>query len=145
MGRKNSFIITSVILAALVITIAACCVSLKKDGGDMSVGSSQSLVVASPHPIEFIKPLFNEFETETGIKTRVIQCGTSKALEMIRDGERIDVLWGGSALSVRPFEEMFMPYTSSNYERFGSEFKDISSAMTCFSDVPSNSLSIRTV
>ncbi len=132
MGRKSVRIIVYVIMAALVITSAVPYVLLKKDGSGATEDSGKSLVVASPHPIEFIKPLLNEFETETGIRTRVIQCGTSKALEMIRDGENIDVLWGGSVLSVGSFEDLFMSYTSPNYESFGSEFKDISSRMTCF-------------
>ena len=137
MGRKNVLITTCVILAALAITIALFSVTSGKDGGDVSEDSKESLVVASPHPVEFIKPLLNEFETETGIRTRVIQCGTSKALEMIEQGDGIDVLWGGSVLSVSPYEDMFMSYTSSNIESFGSEFRDISPRMTCFSDVPS--------
>jgi iron(III) transport system substrate-binding protein len=137
MGRKSVRIIACVIVAALVITSAVSFVSFNRDGGGVPEDFGKSLVVASPHPIEFIKPLLNEFETETGIRTRVIQCGTSRALDMIRGGDDIDVLWGGSVLSVGSYEELFMPYTSSNYESFGSEFKDISSKMTCFSDVPS--------
>ena len=95
------------------------------------------IVVVSPHPVEFMKPLINEFETETGIMVRIVQCGTSKALEMIEDGEKVDVLWGGSITTVGSYGNFFLPYRTGNYDNFAAEFKDAGDSITCFTDVPS--------
>ncbi|WP_051656561.1 extracellular solute-binding protein [Butyrivibrio sp. AE3004] len=99
--------------------------------------SQEQLVIVSPHPVEFIKPLINEFESGTGIKCKVTQCGTAKALEAIREDENIDILWGGSILSVGENEGVFLPYKTSNTYYFGEEFKNPGEGITCFSEVPS--------
>ncbi len=95
------------------------------------------VVVASPHPIEFMKPLINEFESETGIVVEVKKCGTSEAIDMMTSGENVDLLWGGSVLSVGAYNDYFMPYISQNYDSFSPEFKNLGNGITCFTDVPS--------
>ncbi len=99
--------------------------------------AQEKLVVVSPHPAPFIIPLINEFESETGIKVKALQCGTSKALELIKSNADIDVLWGGSILSVGESEGAFLPYKTENIDSFYENFKDVGEGFTCFTDVPS--------
>ncbi len=99
--------------------------------------SQETLVVVSPHPAPFIIPLINEFESETGIKVEASSCGTSKALELIKNDENIDVMWGGSILSVGGQEDSFLSYKTENYDCFSDDFKGVSEGGTCFTDVPS--------
>ncbi|MCR4637578.1 MAG: extracellular solute-binding protein [Butyrivibrio sp.] len=95
------------------------------------------LVVVSPHPTEFIIPLVQEFENETGIAVEVRSSGTSAAISEIIAGDDIDVLWGGSILSVGPYKDYFYPYNTLNKAVFTEDCKGVSDEFTCFSDVPS--------
>ncbi len=82
----------------------------------------ESLVVVSPHPTEFIIPLIQEFEGEIGINVEIISCGTTEAIESITNDSNIDVLWGGSLLSVGPYKDSFYPYVSLNRAVYKSVF-----------------------
>ena len=95
------------------------------------------LVVVSPHPTEFMIPLIQEFENETGISVDLRSCGTKQAIESITKDENIDVLWGGSLLAVGPYKECFTGYTTENQKAFMGEFRDVEDEFTCFSNVPS--------
>ncbi|SDB47552.1 MULTISPECIES: extracellular solute-binding protein [unclassified Butyrivibrio] len=99
--------------------------------------SSDKLVVVSPHPTDFMIPLIQEFENETGIEVDLRSCGTSEAIRSMVDDENIDVLWGGSLLSVGAYSEFFYPYKTVNRAMFKDDFKDIDGRITCFSNVPS--------
>lgn len=133
MKKRLIIIISSVILLAVVIAVALNAArGVKRQSDDR-----ERLVVASPHPNDFIRPLINEFESETGIYVEVIECGTSEAVEMIRQGDDIDILWGGSVLTVGADKELFYPYKTENYKSFSPEFKQWGENITCFSDVPS--------
>ncbi len=120
-----------VVLVAVVAVLAA------RRGGASEDIAENKVVVVSPHPIEFMKPLINEFESETGIMVEVIQCGTSEGISRIQNGEKIDVLWGGSILSVGSYEDLFLPYSTENEKNFYDEYKNVGRSMNCFTDVPS--------
>ena len=92
----------------LIAALAVCILTGCGRGGE--VKESSSIVVVSPHPNGFIKPLIHEFERESGIEVKVIECGTSDAVDMIKNGEDIDVMWGGSILTVGPFSDLFYSY-----------------------------------
>ncbi len=136
MSKKIFLIVSGVIFIALLIT-AVGYVLINHDDRDVHKSGDNKLVVASPHPIEFMKPLINEFETETGIRAEVFQCGTSEAVERISAGEDIDILWGGSVLSVGGHSDLFDPYRTSYYDTFQDEFKNVPDGVTCFTDMPS--------
>ena len=125
-----------VALLVLLLIVAAFVLVMRQRQGT-GKESADKVVVVSPHPIEFMKPLVNEFESETGITVEVIQCGTSEAISRIQNGEKIDVLWGGSILSVGSYEDLFLPYLSENVDSFYAEYKNEGTTMTCFTDVPS--------
>lgn len=95
------------------------------------------LVVVSPHPTAFMIPLIKEFENETGIKTEVISLGTTASLKRITSDENVDVLWGGSILTVGPYEEYFDEYKCENKKFFKDKFSGTDDTITCFTLVPS--------
>lgn len=104
---------------------------------DNTTESVEKLVVVSPHPTQFMIPLVQEFENETGISVEVISCGTSDAISNIINDENIDVLWGGSLLSVGPYLDYFYSYYTSNRSMFIEQFENVDEQVTCFSNVPS--------
>lgn len=95
------------------------------------------LVVVSPHPTAFVIPLINEFENETGIKTEVISLGTSDALKRIMNDKDVDVLWGGSILTVSSYTDKFYACENPNREHFEERFEAVDDRITCFTLVPS--------
>ncbi|MCR5558045.1 MAG: extracellular solute-binding protein, partial [Butyrivibrio sp.] len=95
------------------------------------------LVVVSPHPTEFMIPLIQEFENETGIAVELISCGTTEAIDSIMNNADIDVLWGGSLLAVGPYKDCFYAYKTLNRAVFMEEYKNAEDEFTCFSNVPS--------
>ena len=119
---------------AAVILITALVFFGRKDRNEEDVSR---LVVVSPHPTDFMIPLIREFENETGVFVEIRSMGTSNAIESIRNDTNIDVLWGGSLLTVGPYTDIFYPYESPNISAFKEEFKDVGDGITCFSDVPS--------
>ncbi|MBP3826324.1 MAG: extracellular solute-binding protein [Butyrivibrio sp.] len=121
----------------VVVLVAVVAVLVARRSGTSEDIVEDKVVVVSPHPIEFMKPLINEFESETGIMVEVIQCGTSEGISRIQNGEKIDVLWGGSILSVGSYEDLFLPYSTENEKNFYDEYKNVGRSMNCFTDVPS--------
>lgn len=95
------------------------------------------LVVASPHPVGFVKPLIHEFEIETGIEVELINCSSSEAISHIEEGDDVDVMWGGSVLSVGKNTDCFYDYKCKSYNSIYPEFQNIDKGITCFTDVPS--------
>ena len=95
------------------------------------------LVVVSPHPTEFVIPLIQEFENETGINVKLISCGTTDAIDRIIADKDIDVLWGGSLMTVEPYKDNFAAYKTLNRAIFMEEYKNVGDEFTCFSNVPS--------
>ena len=114
------------------------CVSLS--GCRKKSEQAASLVVYSPHPVEFITELVRNFENDTGIHVEAIQKGTGEILSSLaldQDSPACDVMWGGSLSSVASAANMFEPYTSANEEFFQSAYKNTEGVFTRFSDVPS--------
>lgn len=98
------------------------------------------LTVYCPHPLEFINPLINEFETQTGISVEVIAAGTGelmKRVESEKDHPLADILWGGTITTVGPVKDYFLPYTSQNEAAFYDAYKNVEGNMTRFTAVPS--------
>ncbi len=69
------------------------------------IDEEERLIVVSPHPTEFIIPLIQEFENETGISATIINSGTADAISEIITNDDIDGLWGGSVLAVVSYKE----------------------------------------
>ncbi len=125
-----------IILLAIIFFIILFIVYLYKNT-DSTSENVDKLVVVSPHPTEFMIPLVQEFENETGIKVELISCGTSAAIQNVINDENIDVLWGGSFLAVGPYKDYFYAYETPNREAFMEQYQNVEDEITCFSNVPS--------
>ena len=90
------------VAAAMAVSLGAC--SNKTDnGGDKK--DAGSLVIYSPHPLEFIDPIVNEFENKTGVKVEVVAAGSGELLKRVEaegDNPMGDILWGGSLSTLEP-------------------------------------------
>ena len=104
---------------------------------DSSSVETDCLVVYTPHPIAFVKPLVEEFDGRTHIKVKIISGGTGKMTEQLDAGQSIDVMWGGSYFSVAPYFDMFADYRSINEADYLPVNRNTEGNMTRFSDVPS--------
>ena len=92
--------------AALILCSVFICKYTDRD----TTAHSDKLVVVSPHPMDFMIPLIREFENETGIAVELYSRGTAEAIESIRTNPDVDVLWGGSLLTVGPYIDSFYEY-----------------------------------
>ena len=122
------------ILAAALIL---CSIFIYKYINRDSSAHPDKLVVVSPHPMDFMIPLIREFENETGIEVELYSRGTAEAIDSIRTNADVDVLWGGSLLTVGPYIDSFYAYRTENRDFFADDFKSAGDEFTCFSNVPS--------
>lgn len=98
------------------------------------------LVVYCPHPLEFINPLVNEFESQTGVKVEVIAAGTGELLKRVESeqGNPLgDIFWGGSLSTMKPQMQLFENYQSVNEEFVQDTMKNVEGPLTRFTDIPS--------
>lgn len=98
------------------------------------------LVIYSSHPLDFISPLIEEFEIQTGIQVTVVSGGSGELLDQVeaeQDNPQADILWGGSLSTLMPQSYLFEEYQSVNEEEMQDEFKNKEGMLTRFSDVPS--------
>lgn len=96
------------------------------------------LVVYSPHPLEFIDPIIDEFEAETNIIVTIVSAGTGELLNRIENesnDSKGDILWGGSLASLESKKELFEPYYSINED--AAIVKNKEGYITRFTLVPS--------
>ncbi len=101
---------------------------------------SQELILYSPHPLEFIEPLVNEYEAVSGVKVEVVAAGTGELLKRVESESSSplgDVLWGGSLTSVSSYGDYFENYLTVNEEFMAEQHKNTEGFMTRFSDIPS--------
>lgn len=123
--------IVLVLLFSLIITIVGC-------GGKK--GESNQLVIYCPHPLEFINPLVNEFETQTGISVEVVAAGTGELLKRVESeqGNALgDIFWGGSLSTMEPQKDLFEDYQSPNEEYVYDNMKNKEGSLTRFTNIPS--------
>ncbi len=110
-----------------------------KNRGRSAEMDTDSLVVYSPHPLDFINPIVSEFESQTGIPVQVRTGGTGELLKWAKEGDEpvCDVFWGGSLYTAGAGKDIFEPYISENEEYVREEFKNKEGNMTRFTDIPS--------
>lgn len=103
-------------------------------------GGSKSLIIYCPHPVEFIDPIVNEFESQTGIQTEVVTAGSGELLKRIEsegDNPLGDVMWGGSLSTLQPKADLFEEYKSANEDAVIDDYKNKDGHITRFSVIPS--------
>ena len=103
-------------------------------------GESKNLIIYCPHPVEFIDPIVNEFESQTGIQTEVVTAGSGELLKRIEsegDNPLGDVMWGGSLSTLQPKADLFEEYKSANEDAVIDDYKNQDGHITRFSVIPS--------
>jgi iron(III) transport system substrate-binding protein len=96
-------------------------------------------VVYCPHPIEFINPIVQEFEVETGVKVEVVTAGTGELLTRIKSEKndpRGDVMWGGGRASMETYKPFFEPYSSVNRPYLMAQYLDAGDFYSPFTIMP---------
>ncbi|BDU51639.1 ABC transporter substrate-binding protein [Haliovirga abyssi] len=97
-----------------------------------------SLIVYSPHPLSFIEPLINKFESEQGVRVKIISKGSGELLNRIEDEKFYgDIIWGGSLSTLLPEVDYFEKYISVNEKYISEKYKNKSGRITRFTAVPS--------
>lgn len=133
MKNKRLLIILILCLAlAVILALILIFNSNKQNSSD-----ENSLVVVSPHPVDFMIPLIHEFELQTGIEVDLISCGTSQAIASITTDDSADLMWGGSILSVGQYANDFFPYQTSEYDNLYPDCQKVAEGINCFTDMPS--------
>ncbi len=141
MKKKFGLLLTSLIMA---ISMAGCgngasntaATSEKADAGS----GSNELVIYCPHPLEFINPLVDEFETQTGISVEVVAAGTGELLKRVESeqGNPLgDIFWGGSISTMKPSKDLFEDYQSVNEDAVYDDMKNVEGSLTRFTNIPS--------
>jgi len=111
----------------------------KSDANQKQI-SKEDLVIYTPHPIAFLSPIIEEFESQTGILVTVVSGGSGELIEQIEmeaDNPKADILWGGSLSTLKPQLYLFEEYYSIHEDMIQDEFKNEDGYLTRFSDVPS--------
>ena len=90
-GHKNKkihLLRLAVMTAFLSLCLSGCAMthSMKNREGSAET-DADSLVVYSPHPLDFINPIVSEFEAQTGISVQVRTGGTGELLKWAREGD----------------------------------------------------------
>jgi iron(III) transport system substrate-binding protein len=101
--------------------------------------ATKSLVIYSPHPVEFINPVVKEFEVETGVKVEIVAAGAGELLKRVESEKTSplgDVMWGGSRASLENYKPYFDPYRSKNGAALLGQYLDAGNAYTPFTIIP---------
>jgi iron(III) transport system substrate-binding protein len=127
----------SILLASLMILSLSGC-GAKEGATEKAV--SDKLTIYCPHPIEFIDPVVNEFENQSGIKVEVVAAGTGELLKRVEaEGTNPlgDILWGGSLSTLEPKKDLFEKYQSVNEKDVFDDYKNKDGEITRFTVIPS--------
>lgn len=133
-------IIITVILSIFIILLVGYTTSKRNQDLQTSQQNRESLVIYSSHPLDFLKPLIEEFESRTGVLVTVVSGGTGQLIERIeaeQDSPNADIIWGGTLSTLKPQMYLFEEYSCANEDVIQEEFKNIEGMFTKFSDVPS--------
>lgn len=133
-------IIVMLLVSLLIILTDVFVVSNRNYSVEQKNTEREELVIYSSHPLEFITPLIEEFESQTGIHISVESGGSGELINKIEAEQQspiADVLWGGSLSTLKPQMYLFEKYISENEEVVQKEFRNKEGMLTRFSDVPS--------
>ena len=133
--RGKRFAIISIASLVMLFILTLAIFYWNQDSVDVE---EEQLVIYSSHPLEFMKPILEEFEAQTQIQTTVVCGGSGELLDQLEQGETdADILWGGSLSTLTPQKYLFEIYQSVNESQMQEEFQNTEGMLTRFSDVPS--------
>lgn len=92
-------------------------------------------------PENYARPMFQEFEKQTGIKVNFLRFSSGEALARViaeKNNPRIDVLFGGpvETFAAGIKEGIFAPYKSPSFDKLPARFKQPDGMWTAIADDP---------
>jgi iron(III) transport system substrate-binding protein len=92
-------------------------------------------------PENYARPMFQEFEKQTGIKVNFLRFSSGEALARViaeKNNPRIDVLFGGpvETFAAGIKEGIFAPYKSPSFDKLPARFKQADGMWTAIADDP---------
>lgn len=138
--KRNFYISMATGLSVVVVIIFCIMFFYQGEEQAVSVNEENMLVVYTPHPTNFIKPIIEEFEKTTGITVEVINRSSGELLENVVEAKELpqaDIMWGGSIFIVSSYIDYFEAYTTENEAFVQTSFRNKEGNMTRFTDVPS--------
>jgi iron(III) transport system substrate-binding protein len=92
-------------------------------------------------PENYARPMFQEFEKQTGIKVNFLRFSSGEALARViaeKNNPRIDVLFGGpvETFAAGIKEGIFEPYKSPSVAKLPARFKQVDGQWTAIADDP---------
>lgn len=107
----------------------------------LAAASAADLNVYTIWPENYARPMFQEFEKQTGIKVNFLRFSSGEALARViaeKNNPRIDVLFGGpvETFAAGIKEGIFEPYKSPSFAKLPARFKQADGQWTAIADDP---------
>lgn len=109
--------------------------------GLASAQAADPINVYTIWPENYARPMFQEFEKQTGIKVNFLRFSSGEALARVmaeKNNPRIDVLFGGpvETFAAGIKEGIFAPYKSPSFDKLPARFKQSDGMWTAIADDP---------
>jgi iron(III) transport system substrate-binding protein len=109
--------------------------------GSLAAAHAADLNVYTIWPENYARPMFQEFEKQTGIKVNFLRFSSGEALARViaeKNNPRIDVLFGGpvETFAAGIKEGIFEPYKSPSFAKLPARFKQADGQWTAIADDP---------
>jgi iron(III) transport system substrate-binding protein len=109
--------------------------------GTTAVRAADPVNVYTIWPENYARPMFLEFEKQTGIKVNFLRFSSGEALARViaeKNNPRIDVLFGGpvETFAAGIKEGIFEPYKSPSFAKLPARFKQVDGQWTAIADDP---------
>lgn len=123
------------VLKAVLLLLAGCMV------GSAAARAADPINVYTIWPENYARPMFQEFEKQTGIKVNFLRFSSGEALARViaeKNNPRIDVLFGGpvETFAAGIKEGIFAPYKSPSFDKLPARFKQADGLWTAIADDP---------
>ena len=123
------------VLKAALLLLAGCMV------GSAAARAADPINVYTIWPENYARPMFQEFEKQTGIKVNFLRFSSGEALARViaeKNNPRIDVLFGGpvETFAAGIKEGIFAPYKSPSFDKLPARFKQADGLWTAIADDP---------
>ena len=107
----------------------------------LAAAQAADLNVYTIWPENYARPMFQEFEKQTGIKVNFLRFSSGEALARViaeKNNPRIDVLFGGpvETFAAGIKEGIFEPYKSPSFAKLPARFKQAEGQWTAIADDP---------
>jgi len=121
--------LTVLLVGAGLLFVSAC-----GDGG----ASGGNLVIYTSLNQDFVGPILERFEEETGINVEVVMAGTGELTARIRaeaGNPQSDIMWSGGMPTIAPNADLFATYSTVNEPYFYDSFRNVEGNLTRFTFV----------